>query len=115
MNIESLSRDLGRNKKTVRNALNYLELSFLIKRVSNLRGSFLSTSRKNRKAYPLHPSLSLSKDEDMNLECLVRSETNAGIKEGFVVSRGGDERSIEADGVRIEIVPVSRFLSVQRE
>ena len=29
-------------------------------------------------------------------------------------SRGGDERSIEADGVRIEIVPVSRFLSVQR-
>jgi hypothetical protein len=50
----------------------------------------------------------LSKDEDMNLECLVRSETNAGIKEGFVVSRGGDERSIEADGVRIEIVPVCR-------
>lgn len=116
----------------------------------------MSTSRKNRKAYPLHPSLSLSKDEDMNLECLVRSETNvefywrqqsyevdfvlknekvipmevknkerinkrdlkgllkfcsiAEIKEGLVVSRGGDERSIEADGVRIEIVPVSRFL-----
>jgi len=39
----------------------------------------------------------------------------AEIKEGFVVSRGGgDERSIEADGVRIEIVPVSRFLSVQK-
>ncbi len=108
MNIESLSRDLGRNKKTVRNALNYLELSFLIKRVSNLRGSFLSTSRKNRKAYPLHPSLSLSRDEDMNLECMVRSETNAEINEGFVVSRG-DERSIETDGVRIEIVPVTKF------
>ena len=154
LNIESLSRDLGRHKKTIRNALNYLELSFLIKRVSNLRGSFLSTSRKNRKAYPLHPSLSLSKDEAMNLECLVRSETNAEyywrqqgyevdfvlkneqvipvevknkdrvaerdlkgllkfctiaeIKEGFVVSRG-DEKSIEADGVRIEIVPVTKF------
>jgi len=160
LNIESLSRDLGRHKKTIRNALNYLELSFLIKRVSNLRGSFLSTSRKNRKAYPLHPALSLSKDEDMNLECLVRSETNAEyywrkqnyevdfvlknekvipievknkerinrrdlkgllkfcsiaeIHEGFVVSRGGDERSIEADGVRIKIVPVSRFLSLQK-
>ncbi len=37
----------------------------------------MSTSRKNRKAYPLHPSLSLSKDEAMNLVCLVRSETNA--------------------------------------
>ncbi len=34
LNIESLSRDLGRHKKTIRNALNYLELSFLIKRVS---------------------------------------------------------------------------------
>ena len=38
----------------------------------------------------------------------------AGIKEGFVVSRGGDERSIEADGVRIKIVPISRFLFVQK-
>jgi hypothetical protein len=28
-------------------------------------------------------------------------------------SRGGDERSIEAERVRIEIVPVSKFLSVQ--
>ncbi|MCW3141606.1 MAG: ATP-binding protein [Methanophagales archaeon] len=159
LNIDSLSRDLGRHKKTVRNALNYLELSFLIKRVSNLRGSFLSTSRKNRKAYPLHPALSLSKDEDRNLECLVRSETNAEcywrkqnyevdfvlkndkvipvevknkerigemdlkgllkfcslvkLNEGFVVSRG-DERSVDRDGVRIMIVPVSRFLFVQK-
>ena len=37
----------------------------------------MSTSRKNRKAYPLHPALSLSKDEDRNLECLIRSATNA--------------------------------------
>lgn len=156
LNIDSLSRDLGRHKKTVRNALNYLELSFLIKRVSNLRGSFLSTSRKNRKAYPLHPSLSLSEDEDRNLECLIRSETNAEyywrkqryevdfvlknakvipvevknkeriderdlkgllkfcsllkINEGVVVSRG-DERSIDTDGIRIKIVPVSKYLT----
>ena len=45
---------------------------------------------------------------------LLKFCTIAGIKEGFVVSRGGDERSIEADGVRIEIVPVGRFLSVQK-
>jgi predicted AAA+ superfamily ATPase len=159
LNIESISRDFGRHKNTIRNALNYLELSFLIKRVSNLRGSFLSTSRKNRKAYPLHPSLSLSKDEDMNLECLVRSETNAEfywrqqsyevdfvlknekvipievknkerinkrdlkgllkfcsivkLNEGFVVTRG-DERSININGVRIKIVPASKFLFVHK-
>ena len=29
-------------------------------------------------------------------------------------ARSYEERSIEADGVRIEIVPVSRFLSVQK-
>ncbi|RLJ02247.1 MAG: hypothetical protein DRP11_03225 [Candidatus Aenigmatarchaeota archaeon] len=77
LNIDALSKDLGRHKKTVRNALNYLEISFLIKRVSNLRGSFLAASRKNRKAYPLHSSLVMSKDEDRILEALVRSEIEA--------------------------------------
>jgi len=57
LNIDALSKELGRHKKTIRNALNYLELSFLIKRISNLRGSFLATSRKNKKGYPLHSSL----------------------------------------------------------
>ena len=77
LNIDALSRDLGRHKKTIRNALNYLELSFLIKRTSNLRGSFLATSRKNKKGYPLHPCLALTKDEDKILETVVRSEINA--------------------------------------
>ena len=77
LNIDALSKEWGRHKKTIRNALNYLELSFLIKRISNLRGSFLATSRKNKKGYPLHSSLSLTKDEDKNLETLIRSEINA--------------------------------------
>lgn len=79
INIDSLSSDLGRHKKTIINALNYLELFFLIKRVSNIRNSFLATSRKNRKAYPLHSSLSFSKSEDLTIETLVRSELNAGL------------------------------------
>lgn len=77
LNVDSLSKDLGRHKKTIRNALSYLELSFLIKRVGNLRGSFLATSRKNRKAYPLHPCLAMTKDEDRLFETLIRSELNA--------------------------------------
>ena len=77
LNIDSLSRSLGRHKKTIRNALNYLELSFLIKRLSNVRGSFLASSRKYRRAYPLHPSLSLSRDEGLLAEILVRSELDA--------------------------------------
>ncbi len=77
MNIYSLSRDLKRNRKTVRKALNFLELSFLIKHVKNLRGSYLATSRKNKKAYPVHPSLSSSMDEGRTMETLVRSEIDA--------------------------------------
>jgi len=42
------------------------------------------------------------------LKGLLKFCTIAEIKEGFVVSRG-DERSIEADGVRIEIMPVTKF------
>ncbi len=77
INVDSLSKDLGRHRKTIRNALNYLELSFLIKRVSNLRKSLLASSRKNKKAYPLHQSLATTRDEDKILETTVRSEINA--------------------------------------
>lgn len=74
LNVDALSKDLGRHKKTIRNALNYLELSFLIKRVGNLRGSFLAMSRKNKKAYPLHSCLSTSENESKIAESLIRSE-----------------------------------------
>jgi len=77
INLYSLSRNLGRSRKTVRKALNFLELSFLIKSVRNLRGSFLATSRKNRKVYPLHPSLSFSQEESKIIETLIRNELNA--------------------------------------
>jgi len=77
INVDSLSRDLGRHRRTIRNALAYLELSFLIVMVSNVRGSFLAESRKNKKAYPIHPSLAFTRDEGRILETLVRSELDA--------------------------------------
>jgi len=45
---------------------------------------------------------------ERDLKGLLKFCTIAEIKEGFVVSRG-DERSIAADGVRIEIVPITKF------
>jgi len=39
---------------------------------------FLTSSRKYRKAYPLHPSLSINKkDDSILMETLIRSELNA--------------------------------------
>ncbi|NOZ58378.1 MAG: ATP-binding protein [Euryarchaeota archaeon] len=78
INTSSLSKALGRNRKTVRKALIFMELSFLIKLLGNLRGSFLATSRKNRKAYPVHPSLcSAAAEETRVVESLVMSELDA--------------------------------------
>ena len=102
LNVDSLSRDLGRHKKTVRNALLYLELSFLIRRLYNLRGSFLAASRKNPKAYPFHPSLAIGRDEDRLFETLIASELNAkyywrkGNMEVDFVLKNGELIAVEA-------------------
>jgi len=77
LNLDSLSRELGRAKKTVGDYLSYLELSFVIRRLSNLRGSMLAASRKNRKGYPCHPSLCTTQDPTRVMETLVMSETGA--------------------------------------
>lgn len=77
LNVDSLSKSFRRARKTVTNVLEYLELSFLIRRVSNLRGSFLAMSRKNRKGYPFHPTLAFTHDEGRLIECLVASEIDA--------------------------------------
>lgn len=100
INVASFSRDLGRDRKTVRKALTFLELSFLIKSLKNLRGSFLATSRKNRKAYPVHPSLSFSKDEGRIMETLIRGELDAV----YYWRRGGYEVDfILRDGVTVPV------------
>lgn len=95
LNVDSLSKDLGRAKKTIRDYLNYLELTFVIKRLSNLRGSRLAMSRKNRKGYPKHPSLCMTQDYPKMIETLVMSETGAsfywrlrGFELDFVLRNG---------------------------
>ncbi len=77
LNINSLSRDLGRSRVTISNILNYMEITFLIRSIKNLRGSFLSASRKLKKVYPIHPCFCFTKDESKIIECLIASEINA--------------------------------------
>ncbi len=52
MNTERISRDLGRNKITVGNYIEYLKHALLIREVKNLRSNLLVSSRKNKKIYP---------------------------------------------------------------
>ena len=60
ININSLSRNWGESKITISNYLKFLESSLLIRSLSNFRPSFLSSSRKMKKYYPVTPSLTFS-------------------------------------------------------
>ena len=60
VNVNSLSRDLGKSKITVSNYLKFLETSLLIRSLSNFRPSFAASSRKLKKFYPATPSLIFS-------------------------------------------------------
>lgn len=77
LNVDSLSKSLGRARRTIGNYLNFLELTFLIRRLSNVRGSMLASSRKNKKGYPYHPCLCLGKEESKKVETLVIAELDA--------------------------------------
>lgn len=57
LNIEQISRDLKRNKRTISNYFYYLEYALLFRIVKNFRRSFLAASRKMKKVYLSHPSL----------------------------------------------------------
>ncbi len=65
LQIDSLAKDLKRTKKTIYNAIFYLEFSFLIRRVLNFRPSTRSTSRKLSRAYAYHPCICLPFDISM--------------------------------------------------
>jgi len=57
VNVNSLSQTWGQSKITISNYLRFLETSLLTKSLSNYRPSFLASSRKLKKYYPVTPSL----------------------------------------------------------
>ncbi|MGQ9782220.1 MAG: hypothetical protein ACUVQ8_08300 [Nitrososphaeria archaeon] len=79
LQIDGLSRELKRAKKTLYGALSYLESSFLIKKVLNYRPSMGAASQKLSRVYPYHPSLTLPFNipQEKYVMNLVLSELNA--------------------------------------
>ena len=64
MNIERLSRDLGRSKITIANYIKYLKHALIIREVKNLRHGLLVSSRKGKKIYPSNTGFSFAFRED---------------------------------------------------
>ncbi len=60
VNLDDLSKDLGKSRQVISNYLYYLECSFMLKSLRNFKGSFRASSRKLKKYYPIHPCLSLA-------------------------------------------------------
>ncbi|MBS7646104.1 MAG: ATP-binding protein [Candidatus Bathyarchaeia archaeon] len=57
LNVNSLAANMGRSRITISNYLKHLELSLLVRALSNFRPSHLASSRKLKKYYPATTSL----------------------------------------------------------
>jgi hypothetical protein len=104
ININSLSRAWGESKITISNYLRFLETSLLIRSLSNLRPSFLSSSRKLKKYYPVTPSLIFSYSKQ-NFE----SRTGA-VLETYVVNALDAEYYFREGKKEIDIILKDREL-----
>ena len=81
LNTDSLSKNLKKSKNDIISHIRFLELGYIIRIVKNYRGSTVSASRKLKRVYPYHPSLSQGVfkevEESKLAECFVRSCLNA--------------------------------------
>lgn len=60
INMDDLSKDIGRSRQIISNYLYYLECCFMVKSVKNFRGSLKVSSRKMKKYYLSHPCIALA-------------------------------------------------------
>ena len=91
LNHDSLSRQLGKNRLTITNYIEYLEYSLLIRRVGNLRSNFLSTSRKMKKAYPSSTGFAYSFLREPDSGKVFETFIMQSLQAGSYFRKGGDE------------------------
>ena len=83
VNYRELSKNLGRDQRTVSNYMEYLEYGLLVRLVYNYRGSPLASARKMKKAYLGTPNIALASGPPSSgmtsklLENLVLTKTGA--------------------------------------
>lgn len=103
LNIDSLSKDLKKSKNDIIFHIKLLELGYIIRIVKNYRGSKIAASRKLRRIYPYHPSLSqgiyVKIEESKLVECLVRNLLNAE----YYWRKNGKEVDFIYNGLPIEV------------
>jgi uncharacterized protein len=81
LNVDSLSRDLGRTKVTINSYLDYLSYALLTRPIRNLRAGFKVSSRKGRKIYPSSPAFCFAYRNDFFTEKVLQKVAEASVAE----------------------------------
>lgn len=118
VNFDSVSRELRRDRRTLARYLGYLEYAYLVRTVANYRGSLAASSRKLKRAYPIHPCLAIAvygqtlERLPLLVEAGVRSHFEAQHywradhqEVDFVVPRDGKTIAVEVKFVRQPLTP----------
>jgi hypothetical protein len=106
-NLNSLSRDLGASRLTVSRYLRSLEISLLVRGLSNFRPSSRSSSRKLRKYYPATTSLIKA----VSREAFAREQ--GGVLETYVVNALRASNYYRKGGAEVDVVSADRRLAVE--
>jgi len=104
LDITSLSNDLSVSKLTLMRHLKYLEFGNIIRFVKNYRPSVRAESRKLRKVYPYHISLSLSLFPNIDRSKVLESLVQSSLDLNKYWKRGNKE--IDFLIVNEEIIPI---------
>lgn len=117
-----ISRNLGRDQRTVANYFEYLEYGLLIRFVYNYRGGALASMRKMKKVYFSSPNLAFALTQNLDrvmpfmLENLVACQTGAkyfyrnGFEVDFIQETDDGLVAIEVKNTAGEVKQLQKFL-----
>jgi len=121
VNYREISKNLGKDQRTIANYFEYLEFGLLIRFVFNYRGSPMASLRKLKKVYLSTPNIAFAFDQDMNrvlpylLENIIASETDAkffyrnGFEIDFVYPENNELIAIEVKKTEKDIKQIKKF------
>ncbi len=124
VNYREISKNLGKDQRTIASYFEYLEFGLLVKFIFNYRGSPMASMRKLKKAYLATPNLifafsqSLERSLPMMLENTVAFETGAeffyknGFEVDFLIQDDGKLIAMEVKKGSKETKQLSRLKSV---
>ena len=121
VNYREISKNLGKDQRTIANYFEYLEFGLLIRFVFNYRGSPMASLRKLKKVYLYTPNIAFAFDQDMDrilpflLENIIASETEAkffyrnGFEIDFVIPENDELIAIEVKKTEKDIKQIRKF------